>query len=332
MAQDGEQNKADQQTQDHDQRFKVLLKEFFPEFMQLFLPEKAEMFDFSKMNWLDKEVFVDPPAGSRRFLDLVAQLSTKHEIQGPREKDSDRMLALVHIEIESAESVEPLRRRMFRYYEQLRREHGLPVLAVALYLRVGLEGFGIDRYEEHFGDHLVLRFEYLYIGLPSLNAEEYLHGESALGIALSSLMKAAPGRRVALAAIALKRLLEYELTDWQRRLLCECLVAYSGMDEQQFQELEQIMASEPNGTEFPLTKTWFDRGLEQGMGKAREEERQRVASMIVRLIQRRLGTIAEGIIDEVRKLNIGQIEELSEVLLELSSVDELVNWLQKQQA
>src|SRR5207248_7701030 len=56
---------------DHDQRFKVLLQEFFREFFELFFPEWAEYFDFTAVEWFDKEVFTDPPAGSRRFLDMV---------------------------------------------------------------------------------------------------------------------------------------------------------------------------------------------------------------------------------------------------------------------
>ena len=59
---------------DHDQRFKVLLKAFFAEFFRTFFPEWADRFDFCALNWLDQEVFTDPPRGERRSLDLVARL------------------------------------------------------------------------------------------------------------------------------------------------------------------------------------------------------------------------------------------------------------------
>ena len=39
---------------------------------------------------------------------------------------------------------------MFEYYVQLRRDTGLPVLPIGLFLRVGLDGIGWDAYEEHF--------------------------------------------------------------------------------------------------------------------------------------------------------------------------------------
>lgn len=57
--------------EDHDQRFKVLLREFFAEFFQLFFPDWAARFDFTQVLWLDKEVFTDPPQGQRRYLDLI---------------------------------------------------------------------------------------------------------------------------------------------------------------------------------------------------------------------------------------------------------------------
>ena len=59
---------------DHDQRFKVLLKTFFAEFFRTFFPEWADRFDFARVDWLEQEVFTDPPRGERRSLDLVARL------------------------------------------------------------------------------------------------------------------------------------------------------------------------------------------------------------------------------------------------------------------
>ena len=49
---------------DHDQRFKSLLKTFFAEFFQAFFPAWADRFDFARVDWLEQEVFTDPPRGS----------------------------------------------------------------------------------------------------------------------------------------------------------------------------------------------------------------------------------------------------------------------------
>jgi len=38
---------------DHDQRFKALIREFFPDFLRLFFADYARRFDFSNVDWLD---------------------------------------------------------------------------------------------------------------------------------------------------------------------------------------------------------------------------------------------------------------------------------------
>src|SRR5262249_37916609 len=74
---------------DHDQGFKLLLQEFLAEFFALFFPEWADRFDFTKVEWLDKEVFVDPPQGSHQFLDLVARLPTRLGVPTSRGKAAE---------------------------------------------------------------------------------------------------------------------------------------------------------------------------------------------------------------------------------------------------
>jgi hypothetical protein len=51
---------------DHDQRLKVLLKEFFEQFFLCFFPEWAGRFEFRNIDWLDKELFLAPPQGEKR--------------------------------------------------------------------------------------------------------------------------------------------------------------------------------------------------------------------------------------------------------------------------
>jgi hypothetical protein len=49
---------------DHDHRFKTLLQEFFADFLRLFFAPWAERLHCSMVEWLDKEVFPDPPEGT----------------------------------------------------------------------------------------------------------------------------------------------------------------------------------------------------------------------------------------------------------------------------
>src|SRR2546421_6693296 len=90
-------------TPDHDQRLKVLLKEFFEQFFRCFFPAWAERFDFTDVTWLDKEIFLAPPQGEKRHLDLVARLRVRPG-QPPIRPGCTDLLVLVHIEGEARES------------------------------------------------------------------------------------------------------------------------------------------------------------------------------------------------------------------------------------
>src|SRR5438067_6353116 len=154
---------------------------------------------------------------------------------------------------------------MFDYYVQLRRDTGLPVLPIGLFLRVGLEGIGWDAYEEHFWEHTVLRFEYTYVGLPALDGEQYALGENLLGAALSSLMRVPGERRAELYAEALKRIARSGENDYRRFLLAECVEAYAELDEAQRQRLQALLSTEQYQEVGPVMITTYERGIIQGM-------------------------------------------------------------------
>src|SRR5262249_54567672 len=151
--------------------------EFFEEFLTLFFPKQAALFDFTTTQWLDKEQILDPPTSAVLEVDLLARLRLKDQ------PDADT-LAVVHIEVESRDAVAAFPERMFEYYQPLWRKYRR-VLPVALYLRVGLDGIGVGTHVERIGDFEVSRFQYLYVGLPGLEAAQYLNSHNRLAVALS---------------------------------------------------------------------------------------------------------------------------------------------------
>src|SRR2546423_1888814 len=109
---------------DHDQRLKLLLQEFFPEFLHLFFPKIAQSLDLGKIEWLEQEAFVNPPQGERRTLDLVAKV---HRKAAPPD-EQEPWLAVLHVEIEGNDPVVVMRQRMYEYYEPLRKRYPHPIL------------------------------------------------------------------------------------------------------------------------------------------------------------------------------------------------------------
>jgi hypothetical protein len=306
-----EPNDPQPPTPDHDQRLKVLLKEFFEQFFLCFFVDWAARFDFTTIDWLDKEVFLAPPQGEKRQLDLVARLRLRPGAPQPRKGSTD-LVALVHVEVESRESVAPLKPRMFDYYVQLRRDTALPVLPIGLYLRVGLDGVGWDSYEEFFWEHRLLQFQFAYIGLPALDAEVYATGENLLGVALSQLMRVTPERRAELFAEGLMRIARARENDWRRFLLTECLEAYADLDDEQRQRLESVLSNEPFAEARPLMMTTYERGQLSG--------RREIALL---QLEARFGVLSAEVKQRVESLSLADLRRLTLDLLKAASLKEL---------
>jgi hypothetical protein len=248
---------------DHDQRFKTLLREFFAEFMELFFPDRAALLDLTRVEWLDKELFLDPPQGEKRELDLVARVAAK---------SGEEEILLVHVEVESEDRTTGLDDRFAEYYRTLRRKYSQPVLPLAMFLKVGLDGLGERVIEEQVLGEWVHRFRYWYVGLPALEAERYIEDPRWLGAALSGLMRAACNTRARLMAEAQQKLVKYP-DPTKRYYLVDCLQAYAQLSAADRIELASLLQLPEYSGAATMNKTVYEEGLEKGLerGPARGE-------------------------------------------------------------
>jgi hypothetical protein len=293
---------------DHDQRFKTLIREFFVEFLLLFFATWINRLDLSAPEWLEKELFPDPPEGKRHGIDLIAKVplvSPIGDAVGPS-------IILVHIEIESPDRSTDLKSRLPFYYHFLRDKHQLPVLPIVLYLKVGLDGIGIDTCLDVTDDFEVCRFRYMYVGLPGLNGVQYVQGDNWLGVALSALMKIPPDRVAWLGAEALRRLSEAKLTDQQRFLLAECVEAYLPMNERQQQEYEQLLQTESYAGVKPMNQTTYEKGIEKGKLRLVEE-----------VLEEKFGPLPPGVRERLEQLSMAELRRLALNIGTAKSLSEL---------
>jgi len=151
---------------------------------------------------------------------------------------------IFHVEVEAEDRLTGLRPRVCEYNRDLQRTYELPVISLGLYLRVALDGRGFDAYEETIFEDTGLRFQWRYLGLPGLEAEEHVAGDNWLGVALSALMQMAPGRRAWVAAEAMRRLLEAPLKREDKAYLCECVQAYLPLTPDQRVAFNQLLQRE----------------------------------------------------------------------------------------
>jgi hypothetical protein len=244
-------------------------------------------------------VFTDPPRGEHLTLDLVARLPVREPLALSASERAKKWLALLHVEVESPEKVKQFPGRMFEYYDLLVRQYRLPVLPIGLYLQVGLDGVGWDVYERFFWDKRVLHFAYPYIGLPALDAEQYVSGENILGVALAVLMRVAPARRVWLKEQALQRVYACRENDARQFLLFECVDAYLPLAGAQRDEFEDWLRKKANRGIRTMATTYYERGFQDG-------ERQ----ALKKLLEGRFGPLSQEVHQRLEKLTDKQLDKL----------------------
>jgi predicted transposase YdaD len=59
-----------------------------------------------------------------------------------------------------------------------------------------------------------------------------------------------------------------------------------------------------------------------------EGSKQEARSLVLRLLARRVGSIAESLQTQIESLSLTQLEDLEEALLEFNRVEDLESWLQ----
>lgn len=284
---------------DHDQRFKSLLREFLPEFFDCFFPDWAAKFDFAGTEWLEQEAFLDPPSGEKRVLDVVAKVPTRDPVPDPSGRGASHSLVVIDVEIESPERATDVRPRMLWYYEALRHRHGLPVLPICLFLRVGLNGLGWDAYEERLWDRALLRFEYTYIGLPALDGLAYYNGANLLGLALSALMKLPAADRARIKAEGLARIARAKENSARRELLAECFDNYLKLvpaDVSEFERLQKEL--------FPEGKDVVNSIEARGHLKGTRD-------LVRKMLTKKFGELPQVTLDRLYRVTPERLEEIA---------------------
>jgi hypothetical protein len=296
---------------DHDQRFKSLLREFLPEFFALFFPDWAARFDFGGTEWLDQEAFLDPPAGEKRVLDVVAKVPTRESVPDPAGRAAGHSLVVIDVEIESPERATDIRPRMLWYYEYLRRRYALPVVPVCLFLRVGLGGLGWDAYEERLWDRPLLRFEYAYIGLPALDGLAYFNGANLLGLAQSALMKLPAADRARIKAEGPARIAGARDNTARMVLLAECFDYYLTLDAAALVDFERLQKEM-----FPEGKEMVGTFKEQGRLLGQRE-------LLRKLLEKKFGPLPPAAIDRLDALSAEKLEEVALSYTEAATLKDL---------
>jgi predicted transposase YdaD len=96
-----------------------------------------------------------------------------------------------------------------------------------------------------------------------------------------------------------------------------------------FSKLSRDEVSAMLGLRLEETKVYQEARTE-GEERGRQEGFQREQALILRLLNRRIGTINPHFETQISELSVTQLESLGEALLDFSSSTDLEQWLQSQ--
>jgi hypothetical protein len=299
----------------HDQRFKVLLQEFLREFLLLFFPDLLAQSDLERVEWLHQELYPDPPHGQLLTIDLIARVPFL-SVAGSTAAEGPIQTILIHLEIEADDTVEPFRERFYDYFHVLMKKYGPNVLPIAVYLRVGLEGQGKDAYVIEVLGRTVLRFEYDYIGLPGLAGQAFLAGDNPLGVALSALMRWPRQQRAQAAVQALERIVASQEPPDRKRMLCECIQAYSPLEEDQRIELNSLLKRPEKTGASTMIKTLNEEAEERGILKGQR-------TFLLELLDAKFAPLSEAVRQKVIQMPEDKLRTLARAFVSANSLREL---------
>jgi hypothetical protein len=221
--------------------------------------------------------------------------------------------------------------RMFIYFALLHRIFHLPVYPIVLFSHRSprqagdslRDGTTERTYKVEFPGWEVLRFNYRAIRLNHLKWQDYAQQQNPVASALMSKMKMKRQERPLVKVECLKQMAKLRLNPAQARMISKFVDSYlrlEGQEKEAFQaELDRIDPSE-KGAVMEVLTSWTEEGIERG----RQEEGR---SLVLRQLNRRVGTLPEPLQTQVAALPLEQLEVLGEDLLDFTSLTDLENWL-----
>jgi hypothetical protein len=280
---------------DHDRLFKELLRTFFVEFLDLFLPAVRAYLDPESLVFLDKEVLSDITVGERYETDLVVQAHFRGEPS----------CFLIHVEHQAQAEAE-FGRRMFRYVARLHERHGLPVYPVVVFSYDTPQREEPSVYRVVFPNKVVLAFNYDVIQLNQLHWRECIRHRNPVACAVMAKMQIVPEERPRVKLECLRLLTTLRLDPARMTVIgvfMDTYVRLSADEERVFQEaFTTIQPTEQEGV-MELMTSWEEKGVQRGRQEGRHEEG---VTILLRQLTRRVGPLPPDLEARLRRLSLAE--------------------------
>jgi hypothetical protein len=295
----------------HDQLFKLLLTNFFTEFVELLLPEVMKYLDTETIEFQPMELFTDLTSGESHKVDVLVKA---------RFRGTDTCF-LIHVE-NQASSEAAFNRRMFRYFGRLHDRFDLPIYPVALLSYDSPLRPEPSRYDVEFPDLHVVDFRFRVLQLNRMSWRRYGNSGNPVAAALMTKMRIAPGERRRVKLECVRLLATLSLNPAKTRLISTFIYKYLKLNDSESVAFQRdLNRLEPDVREraMYLTNDWIEEG--------RHSEAQR---FVIRLLERRFEALPQSISARLPKLTTDQLENLGASLVGETSLDAINEWLNSQ--
>jgi len=302
---------------DHDRLFKELLRTFFVEFMELFIPAVAADIEPGSVEFLDKEVFTDITAGERHEVDLLAKVRFRGR----------PAYFLIHVETQA--SPQPrFPRRIFGYFARLDASYDLPVYPIVLFTYDAPLRPEPDAYSVAFPDLDVLTFRFRSIQLNRLHWRDYVRNANPVAAALMAKMAIEPADRPYVKLECLRLLATLRLDRARMQMIAGFVDAYLRLNAAEKRVFATELASagpREQETIMKLTTSWEEEGIEKGLQRGK-------ADLVLRQLRYRFGALPIELDQKVRGLAAEDLDALGEAFLDFTSVEDAQAWLSSRSA
>jgi len=310
---------------DQDSPWKEILRQYFPEAIAFFFPALHRLLDWKKPpEFLDKEFQQIAPdsATGKRYADLLVKVWRKR---------GKELFLLLHVEVQAKPEAD-FAERMFVYALRIFDRFRQPAVSVAILCDSRAE-WRPNRYEFSYpGTQLSFQFDAVKLldyqaQWEALEANPNPFATVVMAHLKAQETKRRPTSRKEWKLGLIRRLYEkgysrrdvlnlFKFIDW-------VMILPEGVKQSFWLELKAYEEERKVPYITSVEAIGFERGIQQG-----RQEGQR--SLILLLVEQRIGQLPDAIHDRLSQLNLTQLEALAIALLNFSTLSELETWLDSQ--
>lgn len=305
---------------DYDNPWKTFIELYFRDFLAFFFPPIEADIDWSTpTRFLDKELqkVVRDAEMPKRYADKLVEV---HRLSG------EKAIVICHIEVQN-EDESGFEARMYSYY-RLRDRYNCPVVSLAILTDDSKTWRPGGFRDALWGCSTEFRF-------PTIKLLDYESDWAGLEESRN------PFAVVVMAQLKTKETHNQpeQRKNWRYRLTT--MLYDRGYCDQDILEMNHFLdwlmwLPEAWEKQFQVELKAFEEARQMKYVTTWErmaEERGLISgerAILIRLLNRKFGFIDDRTLDQINTLSIDQLESLSENLLDFESIDDLTNWLERQ--